>query len=77
LGFLGLWENTHSSRFLTGALLGAVAVFYVVPGLIELSLTNWTRAAGESINNADKRATALSNAASVPQSDYSAPHRRI
>ena len=41
LGFLGLWENTHASRFLTGGLLGSVAVFYVMPGLIELSLWDW------------------------------------
>jgi uncharacterized membrane protein len=38
LGFFGLWENTHSSRFLTGALLGSVAVFYVMPGLVDLRL---------------------------------------
>ncbi len=36
LGFFGLWENTHLSRFLTGALLGSVAVFYIIPGLIDL-----------------------------------------
>jgi len=36
LGFTGLWENTHWSRFSTGALLGAVAAFYVVPGLVDL-----------------------------------------
>jgi uncharacterized membrane protein len=41
LTFFGLWENTHLSRFLTGALLGAVAVFYIMPGLIELSLKDW------------------------------------
>jgi uncharacterized membrane protein len=39
LGFFGLWENTHLSRFLTGALLSSVAVFYVVPGLIDLRLS--------------------------------------
>ncbi|MCU1267619.1 MAG: Protein of unknown function transrane [Acidobacteria bacterium] len=38
LGFFGLWENTHLSRFLTGALLGSVSVFYVMPGLVDLSL---------------------------------------
>ncbi|HEY0376205.1 MAG TPA: DUF2085 domain-containing protein [Pyrinomonadaceae bacterium] len=36
LGFFGVWENTHWSRALTGALLGAVASFYVVPGLLDL-----------------------------------------
>jgi uncharacterized membrane protein len=38
LEFLGLWHNTHLSRFTTGALLGAVALFYIMPGLMELSL---------------------------------------
>ncbi len=39
LTYFGLWSNTHLSRFSTGALLGAVAVFYVMPGLVELSST--------------------------------------
>jgi len=37
LGYFGIWHNTHLSRFITGALLGSVAVFYIVPGLIELA----------------------------------------
>ena len=37
LGYFSVWENTHLSRFLTGALLSSLAVFYVMPGLIELS----------------------------------------
>ncbi|HWS55210.1 MAG TPA: DUF2085 domain-containing protein [Pyrinomonadaceae bacterium] len=36
LGVLGLWENTHWSRFLTALPLGATAAFYIVPGLVEL-----------------------------------------
>ncbi|MCA1594427.1 MAG: DUF2085 domain-containing protein, partial [Acidobacteria bacterium] len=32
LGFFGVWENTHLSRFLTAVLLGAVAAFFIVPG---------------------------------------------
>lgn len=36
LGVLGLWENTHFSRFTTGALVGTAAVFYVMPGAVEL-----------------------------------------
>lgn len=73
LTFFGIWENTHTSRLLTGALLGCVAVFYVVPGLMDLSLrplqastprpATFTLASPESI-------------ASAP-SDYSAPERRI
>jgi uncharacterized membrane protein len=41
LGFSGIWENTHLSRVLTGALLGAVAVFYIVPGLFDFVQTGW------------------------------------
>ena len=37
LGLFGVWENTHLSRSLTGALLGAAAVFFVLPGLVDLS----------------------------------------
>ena len=39
LGYFEVWHNTHLSRFATGTLLGAVAVFYILPGLIELSLS--------------------------------------
>jgi uncharacterized membrane protein len=39
LGYFSIWENTHLSRFLTGALLSSVAVFYIMPGLIDLSST--------------------------------------
>lgn len=48
LGYFGIWDNTHLSRFLTGALLGSVAVLYVMPGLIELSLKDWRRVVGRS-----------------------------
>ncbi|HEY0722775.1 MAG TPA: DUF2085 domain-containing protein [Pyrinomonadaceae bacterium] len=73
LTFLGIWENTHTSRLLTGALLGSVTVFYVMPGIADLSLrglqmsapprSTFTLASPESI-------------AAAP-SDYSAPERRI
>jgi uncharacterized membrane protein len=43
LGFFGIWENTHLSRSLTGALLGVVAAFYVVPGLMDLSRMTFGR----------------------------------
>ncbi len=39
LGILGAWENTHLSRSLTGALLGAAAAFFVVPGAVDLAYT--------------------------------------
>lgn len=37
LGITGLWANTHLSRSLTGAWLGAWLAFYVVPGVLEIS----------------------------------------
>lgn len=36
LTYFGVWQNTHLTRFSTGALLGMVAVFYILPGVIEL-----------------------------------------
>lgn len=39
LTYFGIWENNHFTRVTTGALFGAVAAIYVVPGLIELSGT--------------------------------------
>lgn len=39
LGFFGVWDNTHMSRFLTASLLGVVSAFYIVPGIVDLSLT--------------------------------------
>lgn len=41
LGFFGVWENTHLSRFLTALLLGVVSAFYIVPGAVDVSLTPW------------------------------------
>ena len=41
LGFFGVWDNTHLSRFLTASLLGVVSAFYIVPGFVDLSLTPW------------------------------------
>lgn len=73
VNFFGFWYNTHTSRLLTGAVLGSAVVFYVMPGIIDLSLRRtpaskepritFTLASPESI-------------ASAP-SDYSAPERRI
>lgn len=37
LGFFGIWENTHVSRFATGALFGVVAAIFVVAGALDLS----------------------------------------
>lgn len=71
LEFLGIWHNTHSSRFFTGALLGSVVVFYVLPGLIELSLRERTRSTRKITSG-----NLLTNTSAAP-SDYSAPERRI
>jgi uncharacterized membrane protein len=80
VGYLGIWENTHSSRFATGALLGAVAVFYVMPGLMDLSLREWGAKSNHSAlaqSGGIARIEALSNNAATAPSDYSAPDRRI
>lgn len=79
LGFFHFWENTHLSRFATGAFLGAVCAFYVVPGLVDLSLSGWTylfpaqRAARE-LRVPDVRLTSTERTA---PSDYSSPSSRI
>jgi uncharacterized membrane protein len=69
LTFAGIWENTHTSRLLTGMLLGAMAVFYVLPGLVDLALNClWIKPPVTVITG--------SPLTSAP-SDYSAPQRRI
>lgn len=77
--FFGLGHNTHLSRFATGALLGAVAVFFVMPGLIELSLRNWRakNQAAANAPNANSPTNLVPQSAPSAPSDYSAPHRRI
>lgn len=79
LGLLGIWENSHSSRFLTGALLAAVSVFFIMPGLIQLSL-NERRFHPKGIIHDKPRNTstkATSEEVAASPSDYSAPLRRI
>lgn len=36
LGVFEIWENTHFSRFLTGAILGAACAVYIIPALVEI-----------------------------------------
>jgi uncharacterized membrane protein len=43
LGFFHIWENTHLTRSITGALLGGMTAFYVVPGLLDLSRMSFGR----------------------------------
>lgn len=76
VGYFGIWENTHFSRFATGALLGAVSVLYVVPGLSDLSLRFSRSVPSTSIVNTPTKNSFSTDAPAAP-SDYSAPHRRI
>ena len=74
LNFFSMWQNTHTSRLLTGALLGSVAVFYIMPGIVDLSLRSrqtHTQAPPVTFTLASPERIAAA------PSDYSAPERRI
>lgn len=73
LTFFGIWENTHTSRLLTGALLGSVAVFYVMPGIVDWSLRGLRLSAPPAVTFT---LVSPERIAAAP-SDYSAPERRI
>lgn len=75
LTFFGIWENTHTSRLLTGLLLGSVAVFYVMPGIVELSVRALVKRAHEP-RPVTFTLASPERIAAAP-SDYSAPERRI
>jgi hypothetical protein len=60
---------------LTGALLGSVAVFYVMPGIIDLSLRSLAKQTRAPLPVTFTLASP-ERIASAP-SDYSAPERRI
>ena len=77
--FFGVGHNSHFSRFATGAIIGAVAVFYVLPGLIELSLRDWgnKKQVPTVVTTTSSPAELFHQKASSAPSDYSAPHRRI
>jgi len=75
LTFLGLWENTHSTRLVTGMLLGGVTVFYVMPGLAELGM-RISRGSRPEVPSSTFTIASPENIAAAP-SDYSAPERRI
>jgi len=36
LGVLGIWENNHASRFITGMILGVGCATYIMPALVEI-----------------------------------------
>jgi len=37
LGVFGIWENTFTSRFLTGLILGIACATYIVPAIVEIT----------------------------------------
>jgi uncharacterized membrane protein len=79
LTFFDIRENTHWSRFSTGALLGAVAVFFVMPGLVEVSTGEkglWSRKGSGPGHSSGLPDISPDRMATAP-SDYSAPERRI
>lgn len=65
LTFFGVWENTHTSRLITGLLLGSTAVFYVMPGIIDLSF--------RALRTQSARAPAATFTLGSPESIASAP----
>jgi uncharacterized membrane protein len=73
LTFLGVWENTHTTRFITGFILSSVVVFYVMPGVVELSLRSWQRG----LSSEPEVAPVAVSPIPFGPSDYSAPERRI
>jgi uncharacterized membrane protein len=78
LGFFGIVENTHWSRFVTGAILGAAVVFYVLPGLVEVAVRGFR----SFLSTSEKAPIRTVNMVTEEKlraapSDYSAPERRI
>jgi uncharacterized membrane protein len=77
LTFFGVWQNTHTSRLLTGALLGSVAVFYVMPGIVDLSLRHLRNQPPRKAQTIGTFTLASPESIAAAPSDYSAPERRI
>jgi len=77
LGFLGIWENTHTSRLLSGFLLGAVSVFYIMPGIAELSSRQWRSSSRVMARATLATITTVSEKTAAVQSECTTPQRRI
>jgi len=75
LTLFGIWENTHTSRLLTGMLLGGATVFYVMPGIMELA-QRVSRVSPQTRIEGTFTLVSPEAIAAAP-SDYSAPQRRI
>lgn len=78
LTYFGIWENTHLSRSVTGAILGIGCAFFIVPGLIDVAQTDWKKVFNRSVKEEKEQSTLTTDPSSraVP-SDYSSPSRRI
>jgi uncharacterized membrane protein len=81
-GVLGIWENTHLTRSVTGALLGAVCAFYLVPGLVDVSLSVWEylfarRVTATAVNQPYEQSLRLTSYGRTAPSDYGSPSNRI
>lgn len=81
VGALGIWENTHLSRSVTGAFLGAVCAFYVVPGLVDVSLSGWNYLFGRrrpvAANQGYEEELKLTAYGRTAPSDFGSPSSRI
>jgi uncharacterized membrane protein len=79
LGFFGIWENTHWSRFFTAALFGVVAAIYVVPGVMDITQMAWQSITGRKVaaDGGIPVAVVVTTSGRAVPSDYSAPERRI
>lgn len=75
LNFFGFWQNTHTSRLLSGAVLGSAAVFYVMPGIVDLSLRPLRNS--QPIQAVPTFTLSSPERIAAAPSDYSAPERRI
>ena len=75
LGVFGIWENTHFSRFVTGAILGAVCAFFVVPGIVEIH--RFFRLKNKKNKRTSFPSTAVQSENASAPSDYSRPDLRI